>query len=351
MIGGTTCDACRNKRQSLPFSFATRPSRAPHKGVTSCVSGKLVTKVLEEHALGNCVQAHEDAHETDPALAETCRRVAKCMERDDGGVPPEDLDPTFPKEMIGGLCASTYDKWAKRNEPNTELRAYSQEAVCLNATINAGCGAGKARASTVGGVTGAGLLGLGGGIGGYKAGETLAPKLSLKPGVAGVLGGVLGAGVGAALGWLLGRWIGALAAGPQGSEEDCKKLQGELDECDKAIKDYRPQAHQEPTPFEPDGRIIKSLIRGIMKPKSAAPGAAFTQPEGPGNQPSAQLAPIAARKAAGSRKDILMSGDLTEIPLFSSTRSHVNADLGLLGLGVAGLASRLLEKRKKEPAQ
>lgn len=261
--------------------------------------------------MGNCVRVHEEAHVSDPHLAEACQRTAKCNDRGDGGIPPAELDPTYPAEMLGNLCNTTYNEWFEHNRSNAELRAWNAEAACLRETIDARCGAAKSRASNIGGGIGAGVLGIGGGIGGAAAGASIK---SIDPTTGGVVGGVLGAGVGAGLGWLLGSWIGGLATGSQASEDDCKKVQGELKECDLALKDYE-GAQPEPLPFEPDGRIIKSLIRGITKPTAATPGGGPAEPK-----EASGLVAIAGRPTRHSRR----SHDFSAIRTHSAPPSFGN---------------------------
>lgn len=310
-IGGATCDACKEKQRSTARSGGgasaasgnPNPSgapRAPHKGETVCTGGKLIPKVMREHRAGNCVQVHEDTHVADAGPAEACRRVQICIDRGDGGVPPEELDPTYPKEMLGGLCQSTYDKYVTENSPNTEFKAYSAEAECLQNTIDAQCGEAKKRDSNIGGGIGLAVTGIGGGIGGGFAGAALAPKLHAKPGVAGAAGAAIGAAAGAGLGWLIGSLIGSAAAGKQASTEDCKSINDELTECGIAIKEYKGIAPA-PIPFEPDGRIIKSLTRGITKPQAAGPDTSSEERAPQAQQTGTELAPMQARAPAGMR--------------------------------------------------
>jgi hypothetical protein len=316
-VGGGECGSCRSRRGTAFQQRAARAAPTDH-GVTRCENGKLVPTVLKEHAIGNCVRVHEEAHVGDPHLAEACRRVTKCNERGDGGIPPAELDPTYPTEMLGNLCNTTYNEWFEHNRSNAELRAWSAEAACLRATIDARCGDAKSRASNTGGKIGATALGAGGGVGGAFAGVKAAEQLSSSGGdgvgglvAGGIIGGVLGAGAGAGLGWLLGGWLGGLTAGSQASEEDCKSAKGELTECDIALRDYE-GALPEPLPFEPDGRIIKSLTRGITKPRAAAPGGGSVDSK----EPSGLLA-IAGRSARRSRA----SRDLSAIPTLSAPPS------------------------------
>ncbi|MGK9169293.1 hypothetical protein KXR53_23465 [Inquilinus limosus] len=256
--------------------------------------------MYKEHAVGNCVRVHEEAHVSDPHLAEACRRVTKCQARDDGGVPPDELDPAFPSEAVNDLCGTAYGKWHELNSDNAELRAWSAEAVCLHETIDARCGDAKSRGGIVGGIVGATTLGLGGAAGGAVAGvkvAELASKSSRDVGglvAGGIVGGVLGAGLGTGLGWLLGSWLGGLTAGSQASEDDCRSVKGELEECETALEKYK-GARPQPLPFEPDGRINKSLIRGITKPTAMAPAEKHPVQPGPNG-----LVPIAGRRAMRS---------------------------------------------------
>jgi hypothetical protein len=141
------------------------------------------------------------------------------------------------------------------------------------------------------------VLGIGGGLGGGFAGAQLAPKLGAKPGVAGAVGAAIGAGVGAGLGWLVGWAIGSAAAGSQASTEDCQKITGELGECGKAIEEYK-GADPAPMPFEPDGRIVKSLVRGITKPQAAPKGTGTGASSEQAPQAGTGLASIQARELA-----------------------------------------------------
>ena len=277
-VGGATCGTCR-----AADGGSRAAMRAPRKGVTQCTGGKLVASVANEHAVGNCVQVHEDAHVSDPRGAEACKRVKLCVDRDDGG----------------NLCSNAYSNWVDPDSANAaalELRAYTAEAVCLRDTIDMRCGAAKSRHATIGGAVGAGVLGAGGGVGGAALGAKLAPQVSAKSGIGGLVGGIVGAGAGAGLGWLVGHLAGGLAAGSQASEEDCKQVQGELEECDIAIKEFGQRAQPAPLPFEPDGRLIKSLIPKFPQPQS---GVDSTQPGTTGQQDSQPLAPIQARAAGG----------------------------------------------------
>jgi hypothetical protein len=265
-IGGGPCPACRAQAAA---------GRKDH-GRTSCnEAGKLVPVVYDEHKVGTCVRVHEEAHASDPHLAEACRRLTKCNARGDGGIPAEELDPTYPAQMIGDLCVSTYNQWFTENSSHAELRAWSAEAACLRETIAARCGEDKSKAGTIGGAIGATTLGLGGAAGGAVAGVKIAEAASKTGGIGGlvaggIIGGLLGAGAGVGLGWLAGSGLGGLAAGSQASEADCDSVKGELTECEIALKGYA-GATPAPLPFEPDGRIIRSLTKGITKPGAALP--------------------------------------------------------------------------------
>jgi hypothetical protein len=233
------------------------------------VAGKLVPRVFTEHAIGNCVEVHEKAHQSDKTLQQLCGRFEACTQRDDHGVP--DLDPTYPADMAEKLCLSTHNAWFDRNEADVELPAYMAEQVCLNAVIDAQCGAGETRARNIGGGIGAAALGIGGAVGGVFGGMAIAESFSAKQSdktAGGVIGGIGGGLLGAGLGWIVGGALGKLAAGKQASAEDCTKVRGELKECELAIKDYSQRVAPEPLPFLPDGRIIKSLTGGITNPKS-----------------------------------------------------------------------------------
>jgi hypothetical protein len=273
-IGGATCPACSARAQEASRDHAV--ARRKDHGTTGCNdAGKLVPVVNDEHKVGNCVRVHEEAHASDPHLAEACRRLTKCKARDDGGIPAEQLDPFFPADMIGGMCVTTYNEWHTANSSNAELRAWSAEAACLRKTIAARCGEDKSKASTVGGAIGATTLGLGGAAGGAVAGVKVAEAASKGGGIGGlvaggVIGGVLGAGAGVGLGWLLGSGLGGLTAGSQASAEDCQSVKGELTECEIAVKGYA-GARPEPLPFEPDGRIVKRLTKGLTRPGAALP--------------------------------------------------------------------------------
>jgi hypothetical protein len=293
-IGGATCNACRERGHSSPGTSG--PSR-PHKGQTDCVEGKLVPKVFNEHVLGNCVRLHEDTHKADPRLAEMCRRVTKCNERGDGGIPPDRLDPTYPKDMLGNQCQSTYDQWLKRNEADTELPAYTAEKACLDQVIDAQCGKDSSKARNIGGGIGAATLGTAGGVGGAFAGVAIAQATSKSGGsvgglvAGGLIGGILGAGIGTGLGWLAGGAIGKAAAGSQGSDDDCAKVRGELKECEIAIAEYQQMIGPEPLPFEPNGQLTEDLLRGITTRKAPGPGAQLEKPKA-----SNELAAIAGRR-------------------------------------------------------
>ena len=303
-IGGATCDACRHKQRSGARGIAARDH---NKGITRCVNGELKTEVFEEHKVGNCVQVHEDAHASDPVLIEACRLSAKCNARGDGGIPAEQLDPTYPQDMIGNLCVSTYNQWHDDHKSTTELRAYTAEAACLRATIDARCGGARSR----GGAIGASILGAGGAVGGAVGGAALGSAVSKDSGAAiglGIAGGLLGAGAGAGIGWLIGQAIGGAAAGTQGSEEGCAMIKGELPKCDDAIKEFGATAYAAPVPFEPDGRIKRDLVKGVLRPEAARSGARAPQASAPaGNQDLIATSGRAAR-----------FGDLTSIPARSS---------------------------------
>lgn len=309
-IGGTTCEGCRRQASAC----GAGPSRAPHKGETTCESGKLVPRVFNEHVIGDCVHVHEEAHKNTQMLAELCGRFEACRQRDDYGVP--DLDPTYPADMAPNLCLSTYNAWFDRNEADIELPAYSAEKVCLEAVIDAQCGGRRTRARNIGGAIGAAVLGIGGAIGGAFGGMGIAEHFSSQQSdktTGGVIGGIGGGLVGAGLGWIVGGAIGKAAAGAQASEEDCKMVQGELDECNIAIKGYKARVAPEPLPFLPDGRIIKSFTRGITAPKPDGAKGAPTSQQDPAAQPPA----IQARTAIGGRERTRADGDLSAIPAFS----------------------------------
>lgn len=307
-IGGGTCPACRAAAASRGQAVAGRKDH----GSTGCnEAGKLVPVVNDEHKVGNCVRVHEEAHASDPHLAEACRRVTKCKARGDGGVPAEELDPSYPAEMIDSLCVSTYNQWHTANSSNAELRAWSAEAACLRETIAARCGEDKSKAGTIGGAIGATALGLGGAAGGAVAGVKIAEAAAKGGGAGGliaggIIGGLLGAGAGIGLGWLAGSGLGGLTAGSQASEADCNSVKGELTECEIALKGYA-GASPAPLPFEPDGRIIKSLTKGITRPSAALPGGGPAETLGPDG-----VAVAAARPARWSP----MSHD------FSAIRPH-----------------------------
>ena len=308
-IGGATCDACRHKQRSGARGVAARDH---NKGETRCINGELKTQVFEEHKIGNCVQVHEDAHASDPVLIEACRLSAKCNARGDGGIPAEQLDPSYPQDMIGNLCVSTYNQWHEDHKSTTELRAYTAEAACLRETIDASCGAGQSRAGKIGGAIGATLLGIGGAVGGAFGGAALGQHVSKDSNVGtglGVAGGVLGAGAGAGLGWLIGKAIGGAAAGKQGSEEGCAMIKGELPKCDDAIKEFGATAYVAPVPFEQDGRIKRDLVKGVLRPEAARSGEKSPQASAPAGGQG--LVATAGRAAC-------RFGDLASVPARSS---------------------------------
>jgi hypothetical protein len=335
-IGGATCEGCQNKQRSAARGFAALPAvfdgarrataRAPHKGETRCQSsGTLVAAVTEEHAVGNCVGVHENAHLSDPIQIEGCRRVGKCLARGDEGVPPEIRDPTLTEDQLQGQCWFQYNKWNDEHGPTraaTELKAYTAETACLNDTIDARCGAGATRA----GIIGAGVLGAGGLAGGIAGGIALGqatPKIGGTAG--GIAGGVLGAGAGLLGGWFLGKGIQRLLGGPQASEQDCQSLNSELTECGIAIDEYKKTANPQPFPFGPDGRIRRDLIRGITKPEPGAANTGSGQPKDQ-TQPTDKAVSIQTRKASGLRRDARHTNtrayeDLTSIPTLAALSS------------------------------
>jgi Domain of unknown function (DUF4157) len=338
-IGGATCEACQSKQRAGSHGARHAAARVEHKGTTFCKpSGELDYKVYEEHAVGKCVELHEQTHVKDPIQIEGCRRFRECERRGDNGVPVEIRDPTLKEDQVQGQCAFEYNRWNDEDGPtraDTELKAYTAEAACLSDTIDAHCGAGSTRAGIIGAsVLGAG--GIAGGIaGGVAGGAALAPKVSATPKtggiVGGIAGGILGGVIGAVGGWFLGKGIQRLFAGPQASETDCAKVKLEPDKVAKAIEEYQKTANVRPYPFQPDGQILRSLIPGIVKPRGAP--RADSTPKEPG-QPTDKAVSIQTRKAIGLRRDAHYAGrrrygDLTGIPTLAAARPSV----GNTGLG------------------
>ena len=262
-------------------------------------SGQLKLVVNQEHRVGNCVEQHEQVHRSDPLIIASCQGVARCLARGDGGVDPQKLDPGMPRDMLGDLCTTAYNKYADADRARRELAAWSVEGDCLRDTIGARCGAGAKRATTIGLAAGAGAGGVAGGIGGERGGEAIAKAVSHGTkfsGAGGALGAIGGALAGAGLGALSGWAIGKLAAGPQASEADCSSVQEELETVDKAVGEYKSMiGTAPPVPFETDGTITLPYIRGVLKPgvsAQAAPPAGNTQLPATGAVAPAAGAPL-----------------------------------------------------------